>query len=170
MGDGAGWRLAAVVTAVFAFVVLVAASAAGQDYFPGFEVAAQADVVHVTSNILAPPDDDECAFGAETLAAEAGSALRRHGYNAVVVGQPVVIDGLTLDVSALVLPVLDTGTCAVATRVQLVVGGDGVLLAAEHFNLLTWTIIGLLHRVSASVSRDVGAIAGEIRQAADGGG
>ncbi len=70
--------------------------------------------------------------------------------------------------SALVLPVLDTDACAVATRVQLVVG-DGVLLAAEHFNLLTWTTTGLLRRVSASVSRDVGAIAGEMRRAADGG-
>ena len=50
-----------------------------------------------------------------------------------------MIDGVTLDMSALVLPVLDTDACAVATRVQLVVVGDGVLLAAEHFNLLTWT-------------------------------
>ena len=54
---------------------------------------------------------------------------------------------VTLDVSALVLPVLGTDACAVATRVQLVVGGDGVLLAAEHFNLLTWTTTGLLRRV-----------------------
>ena len=64
--------------------------------------------------------------------------------------------------SALVLPVLDTDACAVAARVPLVVVGDGVLLAAEHFNLLTWTTTGLLRRVSASVSRDVGAIAGEM--------
>ncbi len=170
MDDGAGWRSAAVVTAVLAVVLLVPGPAAGQDYFPGFEVAAQADVVHVTSNILARPDDDACAFDAEILTAEAGSALRRHGYTAVVLRPPVVIDGVTLDVSALVLPVLDTDACAVATRVQLVVvGGDGVLLAAEHFNLLTWTTTGLLRRVSASVSRDVGAIAGEMRRAADGG-
>ena len=46
-----------------------------------------------------------------------------------------VIDGVTLDLSALFLPV--PNGCAVATRVQLVVGADGVLLAAEHFNLLT---------------------------------
>ena len=44
----AGWRLAAVVTAVFALAVLGACSAVGQDDFPGFEVAAQAGVVHVT--------------------------------------------------------------------------------------------------------------------------
>ena len=81
-----------------------------------------------------------------------------------------MIDGVTLDVSALVLPVLDADACAVATRGQFVVGGDGVLLAAEHFNLLTWTATGLLRRVSASVSRDVGAIAGAMRRAADGGG
>ncbi|MCY4507495.1 MAG: hypothetical protein OXG35_11125 [Acidobacteria bacterium] len=95
--------------------------------------------------------------------------LRWHGYNAVVLRPPVVIDGVTLDVSALVLSVLDTDACAVATRVQLVVVGDGALLAAEHFSLLTWTTTGLLRRVSASVSRDVGAIAGEMRRAADGG-
>jgi hypothetical protein len=58
MGDRAGLRLALVVAAVFAFVLLVPGSVAGQDYFPGFEVAAQADVVHVTSHILARPDDD----------------------------------------------------------------------------------------------------------------
>ena len=34
---------------------------------PGFEVAAKADVVHVTSNILARPDDDACAFDADIL-------------------------------------------------------------------------------------------------------
>lgn len=168
MVDEPGCRLTAVTTAVFAFVLLAAGSAAGQDYFPGFEIAAQADVVHVTSNILARPDDDACAFDAAVLAAEAENALRRHGYNAVVLRPPVVIDGVTLDVSALVLPVLDTDACAVATRVQLVVGGNGVLLAAEHFNLLTWTTTGLLRRVSASVGRDVGTIAREMRRAADG--
>ena len=36
------------MTVVVAFVLL-AADAAAQDYFPGFEGAAQADVVHVTS-------------------------------------------------------------------------------------------------------------------------
>ena len=76
-----------------------------------------------------------------------------------------MIDGVTLDLSALVLPVLDADACAVATRVQFVIGGDGVLLAAEHFNLLT---TGLLGRVSASVSRDIDTIAGEMRRAADG--
>ena len=141
---------------------------AGQDYFPKFDAATQADVVHVTSNLLARPDDDACAFDAEILAAEAGSALRRHGYTAVVLRPPVAIDGVTLDVSALVHPVLDTDACAVATRVQLVVVGDGVLLAAEH--LLTWTTTVSLRRVSASVSRDAGAIAREMRRAADGGG
>ena len=136
MVDGPGRRLTAVTVAVFAFVLLAAGSAAGQNYFPGFEVAAQADVVHVTGNILARLDDDRCAFGAEILTAEAESALRRHGFNIVVlrVRPPVVIDGVTLDVSAFVLPVLEADACAVATRVQLVVGGDGVLLAAEHFN------------------------------------
>ena len=74
-----------------------------------------------------------------------------------------MIDGVTLDVSALVLPVLGADACAVATRVQLVVGGDGAL-AVEHFNLPTWTATGLLRRVSASVSRDEGAM----RRAADG--
>ena len=84
---GGRW-LAAGVTAAFAFVLLAARSVAGQDYFPGFEVAAQADVVHVTSNILARPDDDACAFDLEILAAEAESALRRHGYNTVVLRPP----------------------------------------------------------------------------------
>ena len=37
------------------------------------------------------------------------------------------------------------------------VGGDAVLLAAEHFNLLRWTATVLLRRVS---SRDGSAIAG----------
>ena len=53
MDDGPGWRLAAIVTAVRAFVLLVLGPVAGQDYFPGLEVAARADVVDVTSNILA---------------------------------------------------------------------------------------------------------------------
>ncbi len=154
---------------MFAFVVVAVHSAAGQDYFPGFEGAALADVVHVTSNFLARPDDDACIVDAEILAADAENALRRHGFNAVVLRPPVVIDGVTLGVSALVLPVLDADACAVATRVQLVVGGDGVLLAAEHFNLLAWTTTGLLRRVSESVSRDIGTIAGEMRRAADGG-
>lgn len=44
-----------------------------------------------------------------------------------------------------------------------------MLLAAEYFNLLMWTATGLLRRVSASVSRDMGTIAGEMRRAADGG-
>ena len=62
--------------------------------------------------------------------AEAESALRRNGFNVVVLQPAAVIDGVTLDVSALVLPVLDPDACAVATRIQVVVGGDGVLLAA----------------------------------------
>ena len=61
MDDGVGWGLAAVVTAVLAFVLLVLGPVAGQDYFPGFEVAAQADVVHVTSNILADPEQGQSA-------------------------------------------------------------------------------------------------------------
>ncbi len=117
----------------------------------------------MTGNILARPDDDGCAFGAEVLTAEAESAQRRHGFNAVVLRPPVVVDSVTLDVSALVRPVLDADACAVDTRVQLVIGGDGVLLAAEHFNLLTWTATGLLRRVSESVSRDIGTIPGELR-------
>ncbi len=167
MSDGGGRALTGVVMGGVAFVLL-AADAAAQDYFPGFEVAAQADVVHVTSDISARPDDDTCVLDVGVLAAEAESALRRHGYNAVVLGPPVVVD-VTLDVSALVLPVLGTDSCAVATRVQLVVGGDGVLLAAEYFNLLTWTTTGLLERVSMSVRRDVDAIGGEMRRATDGG-
>ena len=62
---GRGWRLDAVVTGVLTFVLLVPGPAAGQDYFPGFEVAARADIVHVTSSIVARPDDDACAFDAE---------------------------------------------------------------------------------------------------------
>ena len=81
---GCGTSASEGVTAVFAFVLLATGSAAGQDYFPGFEVATQADVVHVTSKILARPDDDACAFDAETLVAGAENALRRHGFNAVV--------------------------------------------------------------------------------------
>ena len=63
----------------------------GADYFPGFEVAAKADVVHVTSNVLARPDDDACAFDADILAAEAESALRRNGFNVVVLQPAAVI-------------------------------------------------------------------------------
>ena len=144
-----------------------ARSAAAQDYFPGFEVAAQADVVHVTSNILARLDDDACAFDPDILAAEAERALRRNGFNAVVLEPPAVIEGVTLDVSAVVLPVLDTDACAVATRIQLVIGNDGVQLAAEHFSLLTWTTTGLVRRVLTSVSRDVAMIVGEMRNTAD---
>jgi len=95
--------------------------------------------------------------------------LRRNGFEAVVLEPPAVIDGVSLDVSALVLPVLDTDACAVATRVQLVVGGDAVLLAAEHFSLLTWTTTGLVRRVLTSVARDVATIAGEMRRTADDG-
>ncbi len=168
MADGGARALTGVVTGVVA-LVLLAAVAAAQDYFPGFAGAAQADVVYVASNIVARPDDDACVLDAEVLAEEARSALRRHGYNAVVLRPPAGIRGVTLDVSALVLPVLHTDSCAAATRVQLVVGDDGVLLAAEHFSLLTWTTTGLLRRVSASVSRDVGVIAGEMRRAAHGG-
>ena len=89
-----------VAAGAFAFVLLAPGSAAGQGYFPGFKVAAKADVVHVTSNVLARPDDDACAFDADILAAEAESALRRHGFNAVVLQPPAIIDGVTLDVSA----------------------------------------------------------------------
>lgn len=91
-----------VVTAVFAFVLLATALAARQDYFSGFEVATQADVVHITGQILARPDDDACAFDAEILVVEAESALHRHGFNAVVLQTPVVIDGVAPDVSALI--------------------------------------------------------------------
>ena len=44
-----------VAAGAFAFVLLAPGSAAGQGYFPGFKVAAKADVVHVTSNVLARP-------------------------------------------------------------------------------------------------------------------
>ena len=84
----------------------------------------------MTSNVLAVPDDDACAFDADILAVDAASALRRNGFNVVVLQPAAVIDGVTLDVSALVLPVLDADACVVATRIQVVVGGDGVLLAA----------------------------------------
>ena len=77
-------------------------------YFPGLETAAQAGVVHVTSNILARPEDDTCVLNAELLAAAAEGACAEHRYNAVVLRSPVVIDDVTLDVSPLVLPVLDT--------------------------------------------------------------
>lgn len=65
---------------------------------------------------------------------------------------------------------LDAGACAVATRMWLVVGVDDLLLAAEHLHLLSWTTTGLLHRVSASVNRDVATIGSEMRRAADDGG
>ena len=71
-----------------AFVLVAAGSAAGAGLLPRFEVAAQADVVHM-SNIRADPDDDACAFAVAILAAEAVSALRPHGYNAVVLRPPV---------------------------------------------------------------------------------
>lgn len=72
---------------------------------------------------------------------------------------PPAVRGIGLDVSALVLPVLGTEACAVSTRIQTTIGGDGLLLAAEHFNLLTWTATGLLPRVRASVDRDVSTLA-----------
>ena len=70
-----GWRRSR--PAVFALVVLVPGSAVRQDYFPGFEAAARADVVHVTSNILARPDDDACAFEAAIPSPEAERGFRR---------------------------------------------------------------------------------------------
>ena len=114
----------------------------------------------MTSNILARPDDDACAFDAEILAVETESALCRHGFNAVVLRPPLAIDWVTLYVSVFLLPVLDTDACAVATRMQLAVGSDGVLLAPEHYDLVWWTMTRLLRRVSALVSQDVDTIAG----------
>ena len=55
-------------------------------------------------------------------------ALRRHGSASSCSPEPV-IEGVNVDVSALVLPVVDTEACAVATRIQLVIGGEAVLLA-----------------------------------------
>ena len=49
---GPGWQLEATAAAVLAAVVLSAASAVSLEKFPGFAVAAQADVVHVASNPL----------------------------------------------------------------------------------------------------------------------
>ena len=157
------WSAAAVLVPL-----LTSSPAAGQDFFPGFEVAAQADVVLLTSNVLARLDDQTCAFEPEVLAREAKRALRRHGINVIVLTEPVV-EGVNLDVSALVLPVLDTDACAVATRIQLAVGGDAVLLAAEHFNLLTWTATELLRRVRAAVDQDVSTIAEAIQRAGEAG-
>lgn len=71
--------------------------------------------------------------------------------------------------STVALPVVDTDACVVAPRVFLVIGADGVLLAAKHIKLLRWTVLGLLRWVSASVSRDADTIAGEMRRAAHGG-
>ena len=73
---------------------------------------------------------------------------------------PLAIDWVTLYVSVFLLPVLDTDACAVATRMQLAVGSDGVLLAPEHYDLVWWTMTRLLRRVSALVSQDVDTIAG----------
>ncbi len=154
---------------LLSLLLLAPCSATGQDYFPGFEAAAQTDVVHVTSNLLARLDDDTCVFDAELLAAEAELALNRNRFEVTVVRQSARVEGVSLDVSALVVPVLDSDSCAVATRVQLVIGGDAVVLAAEHFNLLTWTTTGLVRRVLTSLNRDVSTIAAEMRRLADAG-
>ena len=123
----------------------------------------------IASNILARPGDDACAFDAEIVAAEAAGALCRHGFNSVVLRPPLVIDGAAFDVSAFVLPVLDTDVSPAATLIQLAVGGDGVLLAAERYNLLRWKMTRVLRLVLASVRQDVHTISGEMRRAADGG-
>ena len=154
---------------LLSLLLLAPCSATGQDYFPGFEAAAQTDVIHVTSNILAQPDDDLCAFDANFLAAVAELALARNRFEATVVRPSARIEGVSLDVSAVVLPVLDSDSCAVTTRIQLVISGDTVVLAAEHFNLLTWTTTGLVRRVLTSVNRDVSTIAAEMRRLADAG-
>ncbi len=75
------------------------------------------------------------------------------GFEMTVVRPPARVKGVRLDVSALVLPVLDSDSCPVATRIQLVIGGDAVVLAAEHFSLLTWTRSGSVRRVLTSVNR-----------------
>ncbi len=46
-----GWWSAVVAVPA---AVLTPVPAAAQDYFPGFEVAARADAVHVTSNLARP--------------------------------------------------------------------------------------------------------------------
>ena len=160
--------------AVAAFAFLAPGGIVAQDFdrFPGFAVAARADQVYVTGNVLARLDDGACSFGPEILVEEAQRALLRNGFSAIVLRQPAqppaIVEGIGLDVSALVLPVLGTEACAVSTRIQLTIGGDAVLLAAEHFNLLTWTATGLLSRVRASVNRDASAMAGALRRERDG--
>lgn len=142
----------------------------GQDFdrFPGFKVAAQADVIHLTGNVLARFEDDDCAFNAEVLLEVAAGALVRNGVAVTVLPSSAVEEGVGFDVSALALPVLDTDSCAVATRLQLTNGDGGtVFLAAEHFSLLTWTATGLLSRVRAAVNRDVSAIAEALRRERD---
>ena len=165
-------RRTASFLALAAFALLPGTVAAQNfDRFPGFAVAAQADQVNVSGSVLARLDDDACAFGPEILVEQAQRALLPSGIEAVVLTQPpqppAIVMGIGLDVSALVLPVLGTGACAVSTRIQLTIGGDALVLAAEHFNLLTWTATGLLSRVRASVDRDVSAIAGALRRERD---
>ncbi len=154
--------------AALAAVALAPGPAGGQDFFPGLDLAAQVDVIHLTGNVLSRPDDAVCTFGAQVLVEEARRALRRSGISVAGPSPSATpLEGVVLDVSALVLPVLGTEACAVATRIQLTVGGDAVVLAAEYVNLLTWTATGLLQRVRSSVGRDVATIARALRRARD---
>ncbi len=107
-------------------------------FFPELDIAAQADVIYPTGNVLSRADDAVCALGAETLVAEARGALELHsGISVAVPPSPAApLEGVGLDVAALVLPIPGAEACAVAIRIQLTVGDAAVHLAAEHFNLL----------------------------------
>lgn len=148
-----------------ALAILVPAPVAGQDFFPGFETAAEADAIHLTGVVLSHVVDDTCTFGPDVLVDAAGRALARHEID--VLRMPEAPEkGVVFDVSALVLPVLGTDSCAVATRLQLTIKrGERVLLAAEYFNLIAWTVTGLVQRIRASVDRDVSIIADALSEA-----
>ncbi len=164
---GTRQRPTALVSAVFALGILIPGPVPAQEFdrFPGFDVAARADVISLTGSVLARFDDDRCAFTADTLVEAARRALVRNGIVVTVPTPPPAIPtGVGFDVSALVLPVLDTEACAVATRLQLTIGAAAVALVAEHFNLLTWTATGLLPRMLTAVDRDVSAIADALRR------
>ena len=125
----------------------------------------------MTSNVLGRPNDDTYAFDAGILAPEPKGSLRRHGFDAAVLRPPMVIDGVTLDVSA---GPSSRGRRRLRGRFADPArgrqrGSVGVPLAPEHYDLLKWATTRLLRQVSASAGLDVHTIAGELSRAADGG-
>lgn len=156
------------VAAAVALAILAPAPVAGQDFFPVFETAAEADAIYLTGVVLSHVVDDTCTFGPDVLIEAAGRALAENEIDVLLVPEAPE-KGVVFDVSALVLPVLGTDSCAVATRLQLTIErGDEVLLAAENFNLIAWTVTGFVQRLRTAVERDAAITASALLQEQDG--